>query len=106
MIAALHDLQDRDATDERGYATKLAARNHREWAFLIINRITGTLWAGCDPFGTKPLRCWISENGETIILASEAKAMFPLGVPADLDEDALRFSTFSIPALRTHIVPR
>ena len=61
-----------------------------EWCFVMADRGDATLWAACDPWGTKPLRWWRSPDGRTLMMASEAKTLFALGVPRLLDEEALR----------------
>lgn len=63
-----------------------------EWAATVVDLIDGSLHAACDPFGTKPLRWWTSDDGRSIAVASEAKALFELGIPAELDVEALRFA--------------
>lgn len=63
-----------------------------EWAAAIIDRRSSTLHAACDPFGTKPLRYWTSSDGASVVVASEAKAIFALGIPVQLDLKALRFA--------------
>ena len=63
-----------------------------EWSFALVDRRDGTLWAACDPSGTKPLRWWRSADGRTVMVASTARALFELGVPRELDEEALRFA--------------
>jgi asparagine synthase (glutamine-hydrolysing) len=63
-----------------------------EWAACAIDLVEGSLHAACDPFGARPLRHWTSPSGRSIAVASEAKALFELGVPRSLDRHALRFS--------------
>jgi asparagine synthase (glutamine-hydrolysing) len=63
-----------------------------EWAAAVIDKRTSSLHVACDPFGTKPLRHWQSQNGRSCAVASEAKALFALGVPAALDLQALRLA--------------
>ena len=63
-----------------------------EWAMAAIDREACTLHAACDPFGARPLRHWSSADGRSVVVASEAKALFALGIPAVLDEGALRFA--------------
>ena len=63
-----------------------------EWAFALLDRDRGTLWAGCDPSGTKPLRWWRSADGQTLMLASQASTLFELGAPKAMDDEALRFA--------------
>lgn len=63
-----------------------------EWTATTIDFSDGSLHAACDPFGTRPLRFWTSADGRSFAVASEAKALFALGVPAELDMEALRFA--------------
>ena len=63
-----------------------------EWTAATIDLTDGSLHAACDPYGTKPLRWWSSEDGRSFVVASEAKALFALGVRAELDMEALRFA--------------
>lgn len=63
-----------------------------EWAAATIDFTDGSLHAACDPFGTRPLRFWSSDDGRSFAVASEAKALFALGVRAELDMEALRFA--------------
>jgi asparagine synthase (glutamine-hydrolysing) len=63
-----------------------------EWAMAAVDVAAGSLHAACDPFGARPLRHWSSPCGRNVAVASEAKALFALGVPAALDEGALRFA--------------
>lgn len=63
-----------------------------EWTAATINFTDGSLHAACDPYGTKPLRLWSSDDGRSFAVASEAKALFALGVRAELDMEALRFA--------------
>ena len=63
-----------------------------EWAAVVVDTRTGRMHAACDPFGTKPMRHWTSADGRSFAVASEAKALFALGIGAGLDLDALRFA--------------
>lgn len=63
-----------------------------EWAACAIDLVEGALHAACDPFGVRPLRHWTSPSGRSVAVASEAKALFELGIPRALDRHALRFS--------------
>lgn len=66
-----------------------------EWAFAAIPADPGarpSLRAACDASGTKPLRHWASADGRSCIVASEAKALFALGVPREVDAASLRFA--------------
>lgn len=57
-----------------------------EFAFVLWDEAKKKLFAARDRFGVKPL-CW-TKNGDELVLASEAKALFALGVPAIWDEEA------------------
>lgn len=63
-----------------------------EWSMAAIDLRDGRIHAACDHFGTKPLRHWTSKDGRSYAVASEAKALFALGVPAKLDTSSLRFA--------------
>lgn len=63
-----------------------------EWAACAIDFRECTMHAAVDPFGTKPLRHWTSRDGRTVVVASEAKALFELGIRPELDERSLRFA--------------
>jgi asparagine synthase (glutamine-hydrolysing) len=57
-----------------------------EFAFALWDQRTRRLWAARDRFGIKPLV--YARRGGLVLLASEAKALFALGVPRAWDEDA------------------
>lgn len=57
-----------------------------EFAFVLWDARRRTLVAGRDRFGIKPL-AWTVRDG-TLLLASEAKALFAAGVPARWDEES------------------
>jgi asparagine synthase (glutamine-hydrolysing) len=63
-----------------------------EWTAAVVDLVDGSVHAACDPFGTKPLRWWSSDDGRSFAVASEAKALFALGVRPELDDEALRFA--------------
>lgn len=63
-----------------------------EWTAAVMDTALGTVHAACDPFGTKPLRHWTSRDGRSFAVASEAKALFELGIRPELDVEALRFA--------------
>jgi asparagine synthase (glutamine-hydrolysing) len=63
-----------------------------EWTAAVVDLTDGSLHAACDPFGTKPLRWWSSRDGRSFAVASEAKALFALGIRPELDLKALRFA--------------
>jgi len=57
-----------------------------EFAFMLWDENNDVLFAARDRFGIKPLYyAWV---GETLYLASEAKALFAVGVPADWDHES------------------
>ena len=56
-----------------------------EFAFVLWDGRTGTLFAARDRFGIKPL--FYAQMGNTLILASEAKALFAAGVPGAWDPE-------------------
>ncbi len=49
-----------------------------EFAFAIVERGTGRVYLGRDPVGVKPL--YWARDGQTLSVASEVKALVPLGV--------------------------
>jgi asparagine synthase (glutamine-hydrolysing) len=56
-----------------------------EFAFVLWDGRTGTLLAARDRFGIKPL--FYAQMGNTLILASEAKALFAAGLPGAWDTE-------------------
>lgn len=58
-----------------------------EFAFVLYDKRTATLYAARDRFGIKPL-CWLHGGGRTII-ASKAKAIVACGVKAEWDNVSL-----------------
>lgn len=63
-----------------------------EWTAAVVDLKDGSIHAACDPYGTKPLRWWSSPDGRSFAVASEAKALFALGIRPELDLEALRFA--------------
>ena len=57
-----------------------------EFAFVLWDESNGVLIAARDRFGVKPL--YYAKLGDTLYLASEAKALFAAGVPARWDHEA------------------
>ena len=50
-----------------------------DWAFISIDERTGTVTAGRDPLGVRPLFYGISETGEVVAMSSEVKGL--VGLP-------------------------
>jgi asparagine synthase (glutamine-hydrolysing) len=79
-----------------------------EYAFVIWDGRNHRLVAGRDRFGVKPL--FYAEHDGALYLASEAKALFAMGVPAAWSHDAVYAGGFVVPGERTlfrgvHAVP-
>jgi asparagine synthase (glutamine-hydrolysing) len=58
-----------------------------EFAFVIWDKTNGAIFAARDRFGIKPL--FYAVHNETLYLASEAKALFAMGVPANWDAESV-----------------
>src|SRR4051812_14221866 len=80
---ALHLYEDR--------GTQCLHRLRGEFAFVLWDETSGTMFAARDRFGIKPLFYAVHEG--TLYLASEVKALFAAGVPARWDAESL-FDTF------------
>ena len=63
-----------------------------EFAFVLWDGATGTIFAARDRFGIKPL--FYARLGDLLIFASEAKALFAAGCPAAWDHDAVLHQIF------------
>ena len=50
-----------------------------DWAFISVDERTGTVTAGRDPLGVRPLFYGISETGEVVAMSSEVKGL--VGMP-------------------------
>jgi len=79
-----------------------------EYAFAIWDARNHCLVAGRDRFGVKPL--FYAEHNGDLYLASEAKALFAMGVPARWSAEAVYAGGFILPGERTlfrgvHAVP-
>jgi len=79
-----------------------------EYAFVIWDSRNQRLLAGRDRFGVKPL--FYADFNGALYLASEAKALFAMGVPARWSDEALYAGGFVIPGDQTlfagvHAVP-
>jgi asparagine synthase (glutamine-hydrolysing) len=80
---ALHLYEDR--------GTQCLHRLRGEFAFVLWDETSRTMFAARDRFGIKPLFYAVHEG--TLYLASEVKALFAAGVPARWDAESL-FYTF------------
>ena len=69
------------------YGSECATRLRGEFAFILWDDKRKELYAFRDRFGIKPL-CYTLEN-QRLLIASKAKALFPLGVEARWDMEAL-----------------
>jgi asparagine synthase (glutamine-hydrolysing) len=58
-----------------------------EFAFVLWDETNRTIFAARDRFGIKPL--FYAFHNETLYLASEAKALFAAGVPANWDAESI-----------------
>ena len=67
--------------------TRCVERLRGQFAFVIWDEDTGTLFAVCDRFGLKPL--FYHESNGVLYLASEAKALLAAGVPRGWDTRAV-----------------
>ena len=50
-----------------------------DWAFISVDERTGTVTAGRDPLGVRPLFYGMSETGEVVAMSSEVKGL--VGLP-------------------------
>ena len=66
-----------------------------QFALVVWDEETGTLFAARDRFGQKPL--FYAERGGALYLASEAKALFAAGIPRSWDERAVYHSLLACP---------
>lgn len=90
ILPWMYELQNTVNLEDK--AREVISRLKGEWAFVLVDKNTGQLIAGCDPFGTKPLRWYKTPDGKTLMLASEAKALFKLGAPKEIDTKSLNFA--------------
>src|SRR5262249_37800772 len=67
--------------------TQCLHRLRGEFAFVLWDETSRTMFAARDRFGIKPL--FYAFHGETIYLASEVKALFAAGVPARWDAESI-----------------
>jgi len=63
-----------------------------EFAFVLWDSENEVLFAARDRFGIKPL--YYAQHQDTLVLASEAKALFAAGVPARWDREQFFHRTF------------
>ena len=69
-----------------------------EYAFVLWDERNHQLLAGRDRFGVKPL--FYAEHDGALYLASEAKALFAMGVPAGWSHDAVYAGGVILPGFR------
>ena len=82
------------------YGTNCLQYLRGEFAFVIWDSRSQTLFAARDRFGIKPL--YYSMYQETLYLASEAKALFKVGVPAAWDRETFLLAQgFILPSERS-----
>jgi len=81
------------------YGAECLHRLRGEFAFVIWDERNHQLLAGRDRFGVKPL--FYAEHQGALYLASEAKALFAMGVPAAWSHDAVYAGGFVLPGERT-----
>lgn len=74
------------------YGLKCLDKLRGEFAFILYDAKNQRLIAARDRFGIKPLCYHLTEN-KTLLLASEAKALFALGVAAKWNDYALFHAT-------------
>lgn len=67
--------------------TSCLSKLHGEFAFALYDSVKKLWFCARDRMGAKPL-CFWSEPG-SFVCASEAKALFAMGIPARLDRQAL-----------------
>lgn len=70
-----------------------------EYAFLIWDERNQRLIAGRDRFGVKPL--FFADHAGALYFASEVKALFAMGVPAQWSEESIVAGGFIMPGERT-----
>jgi asparagine synthase (glutamine-hydrolysing) len=68
------------------YSTECLSHLRGEFAFILHDRTRDILFAARDRFGIKPL-C-MAEHNDALLLASEAKAIFAMGLPARWDQNS------------------
>jgi asparagine synthase (glutamine-hydrolysing) len=88
--------------------TNSVHRLRGEYAFAIWDGRSRKLFAVRDRFGVKPL--FYAQHNSSLYLASEMKALFAAGVPAEWDPEYAHFSTAFSPPSKTpfkgvHAVP-
>lgn len=69
------------------YGARCVEHLRGEVAFVLWDAVNQVLLAGRDRFGIKPL--YYADDGETLVLASEVKALFAAGVRAAWDVESL-----------------
>ena len=69
------------------YGTDCLQYLRGEFAFILQDTRKDLTFAACDRFGIKPL-CYTQQTDDTLMLASEAKALFALGADAAWDAES------------------
>lgn len=78
------------------YGTQLFEKLNGEFAFIIWDAKNNQMIAARDRFGIKPL--FYSYNGDNLYIASEVKALLPLGIKAEWDNYALECIFKGVPS--------
>jgi asparagine synthase (glutamine-hydrolysing) len=73
------------------YGTDCLTHLRGEFSFILFDTRRNLLFAARDRFGIKPL-CYATGPDGTLMLASEAKALFAMGLPAQWDHDAFHIA--------------
>ena len=66
-----------------GEPAQALSRLHGDWALISIDERTGTVTAGRDPLGVRPLYYGVSETEKVFAMSSEVKALVGLPCVAD-----------------------
>src|SRR5690606_28188559 len=69
------------------YGTDCLSHLRGEFSFILLDTAQNRLFAARDRFGIKPLCYTVTADG-TLMIASEAKALFAMGIPAAWDADS------------------
>lgn len=69
------------------YGTDCLSHLRGEFSFILFDTTQNRLFAARDRFGIKPLCYTVTPDG-ALMMASEAKALFAMGIPATWDADS------------------